>query len=229
MRLFRYRPISSFLFKELKYREIYLARYGELNDPQDLSCIVNFYSNDRNRVNALGNFLHRQLIDAHGLIDFMALRDSFSPENLGEFLFEKFNQVETTLVTQEDLRGLLSEFYSANIKSEPTRFDSPVVDQLFNSIVNTTDGLLKNASVACFSESNSNFLMWSHYAGGHKGVCLEFDTEIFNAEKEKEKPKHGLLTTVDYLHDGKPVKFWTEINKVKYQFLQLTFMKYITH
>lgn len=30
--------------------------------------------------------------------------------------------------------------------------------------------------VSCFSEKNDNLLMWSHYAGNGKGICLEFDT-----------------------------------------------------
>jgi len=30
--------------------------------------------------------------------------------------------------------------------------------------------------VTCFSESPDNTLLWSHYGGGHRGICLEFDT-----------------------------------------------------
>lgn len=30
--------------------------------------------------------------------------------------------------------------------------------------------------ICCFTEDNSNFLMWSHYADAHKGFCLEFET-----------------------------------------------------
>lgn len=29
--------------------------------------------------------------------------------------------------------------------------------------------------VACFSAKNDDLLMWSHYADGHRGFCLEFD------------------------------------------------------
>jgi hypothetical protein len=31
--------------------------------------------------------------------------------------------------------------------------------------------------VTCFAESNTDLLMWAHYADGHKGLCLEFDTQ----------------------------------------------------
>lgn len=29
-------------------------------------------------------------------------------------------------------------------------------------------------SIACFSESNDNILMWAHYANNHKGYCIEY-------------------------------------------------------
>ena len=32
--------------------------------------------------------------------------------------------------------------------------------------------LLQHAGVSCFSETRENNLMWSHYADGHKGVCI---------------------------------------------------------
>lgn len=36
----------------------------------------------------------------------------------------------------------------------------------------------KQKGIACFSEENDNLLMWSHYARGHQGFCLEFDTSF---------------------------------------------------
>lgn len=35
---------------------------------------------------------------------------------------------------------------------------------------------LRRIGATCFSEKNSNLLMWSHYADGGRGLCLEFDT-----------------------------------------------------
>lgn len=37
----------------------------------------------------------------------------------------------------------------------------------------------ENCGVACFTQKMNNLLMWSHYADGHKGFCLEFDTTLF--------------------------------------------------
>jgi hypothetical protein len=35
----------------------------------------------------------------------------------------------------------------------------------------------KERGVTCFSEVNDDLLMWSHYGGRYKGICLEFSTE----------------------------------------------------
>lgn len=34
--------------------------------------------------------------------------------------------------------------------------------------------------VFCLSETNDNILMWSHYAGGHRGFCIEFERSETN-------------------------------------------------
>ena len=39
------------------------------------------------------------------------------------------------------------------------------------------DTFLKKNGVACFSERNDNLVMWAHYGGQYKGLCLEFRTE----------------------------------------------------
>jgi hypothetical protein len=32
--------------------------------------------------------------------------------------------------------------------------------------------------VGCFSTKNDDLLMWAHYADGHRGFCLEFDSSV---------------------------------------------------
>ena len=48
--------------------------------------------------------------------------------------------------------------------------------------------------VACFAQDDGNITMWSHYADGHKGVCLIFET---NKQEEGE----GLTLTRRYCED----------------------------
>lgn len=55
---------------------------------------------------------------------------------------------------------------------------------IFMTLANETlsdeiDKIYSTHGVACFSEINSDLLMWGHYGGKYKGFCLEFKT---NAE-----------------------------------------------
>jgi hypothetical protein len=40
---------------------------------------------------------------------------------------------------------------------------------------------LAGIGISCFSSKNDDILMWSHYANGHTGFCLEFDVTHGNA------------------------------------------------
>lgn len=41
-----------------------------------------------------------------------------------------------------------------------------------------SEDFLASKGVSCFSEINSDLLMWSHYGGKFKGFCLEFSTDF---------------------------------------------------
>ena len=47
-----------------------------------------------------------------------------------------------------------------------------------NSEINET--INRTYRFACFTQSKTNLPMWNHYANGHKGVCLEYDTTEIN-------------------------------------------------
>ena len=51
-------------------------------------------------------------------------------------------------------------------------------EELFNSLDKLFAQFLSNSKVVCFSKSHTNFLMWSHYASAHTGICLEFEIDI---------------------------------------------------
>ena len=51
---------------------------------------------------------------------------------------------------------------------------------------------VKECGIACFSKRNDNLLMWSHYADGGKGFCLEFHDNYgeaaFDVQYQKKFP-----------------------------------------
>ena len=42
--------------------------------------------------------------------------------------------------------------------------------------------LLEKKGVCCFSETDTNNLLWSHYANGHRGVCIEYNLDKINGK-----------------------------------------------
>jgi len=71
------------------------------------------------------------------------------------------------------------------------------LDKFRAEIVRITSKFLNNSYTTCFSEDPSNFLMWSHYASKHTGVCLEFSLE------GKAGFRYEMLGNKKYEH-GKP-------------------------
>lgn len=59
---------------------------------------------------------------------------------------------------------------------------------------------LKNSSVLCLCDSGTNLLMWAHYAKGHEGICLQFDTasspfsSAFRVNYSTAYPKVGVTS-----------------------------------
>jgi hypothetical protein len=69
---------------------------------------------------------------------------------------------------------------------------------------------LGKIGIACFSAKNDDPLMWAHYADGHRGFCLEFDTSgppFSKAEPVKyhaEVPPVNPLDYIEGLETGGP-------------------------
>ncbi len=57
------------------------------------------------------------------------------------------------------------------------RFRTAVKQGIENSLENMVTAL-QQRGVACFSAKVDDILRWSHYADGHRGSCLEFDTGL---------------------------------------------------
>lgn len=52
-----------------------------------------------------------------------------------------------------------------------------IATRFVNDYIKTLKKLVSaNELIACFSDNADNFLMWSHYADSHKGICLIFNT-----------------------------------------------------
>ena len=53
-------------------------------------------------------------------------------------------------------------------------------DKLFREYSQAQIDIYRHTGVACFTTELKSILMWSHYADGHKGFCLELDTKYLS-------------------------------------------------
>lgn len=87
---------------------------------------------------------------------------------------EETEQIRAHYLAQTDLEDRVrSQFQMASTSTLRTlllRIGQDVVDL-------EVQKFLSQRGVSCFAEKPDNLLMWSHYAGHHKGFCLEFGTD----------------------------------------------------
>jgi hypothetical protein len=71
--------------------------------------------------------------------------------------------------------------------------------------------MMDAVGILCLSSKNDDILMWSHYAAGHSGICLEFDTKEYPFSDAKD---------VNYQEDfPKPNAFTTDRDQVAKEIL----------
>ncbi|HEV8580085.1 MAG TPA: DUF2971 domain-containing protein [Thermoanaerobaculia bacterium] len=79
--------------------------------------------------------------------------------------------------------------------------EAKYVDPAFQAgIERSTQEILDKARVLCLCETQTNPRLWAHYAAGHRGFCLEFDTSMepfhaFRVRYTRDYPKLGIDAT----------------------------------
>ena len=229
MKLYKYRPLSDFLFKELFYQEIYFASYLELNDPLDLSARIEFTPKNEKQIGYLLWFLFKTTLKINDvnipysdfdrqnnkqLIEFNnneELRNKFKASVYNQLIALK---VDHDFISISDLEIILEkEANELTFKIDVVKFKS--------ELQRLTKKFLENSCVTCFSETNNDFLMWSHYASKHSGICLEFTLENnglfpYKHTSKRELNNEAYLERTSEWHIDEII-FWDRIKKVNYQ------------
>jgi hypothetical protein len=86
-------------------------------------------------------------------------------------------------LTDEDLARLLG---GIKVDAEDATIKEMYKAQTRNTLTELAEKFLDKRGVSCFTESNDNLLMWSHYADGGRGMCLEFSKVENLFEKAKK-------------------------------------------
>ena len=105
-------------------------------------------------------------------------------------IFEDITEEEFSLLHSHNRNNYPNEskFIKEYGDTPSEKFKSFIRPILEDEFKKATDQFFNKNGVTCFSESNDEILMWSHYAKSHTGFCLEFDTSIepFNKARKVE-------------------------------------------
>lgn len=197
MKIYKYRPLYDVLFKELFYQELYFASFEELNDPLDLTAGLDFSIEKVEQLEMLLDFLFRTTIDFSGQIGTIensknaisAIKNTEKRKELCKKLFEKIIEFQASkkIITINDMVNILL------VTQDEIDFGYKIDIEKFKSeIKRLTRKFLESSSIISFSETNSNFLMWSHYSSKHTGICLEFtlsENGLFPYQWTKQREK----------------------------------------
>lgn len=159
--------------------------------------VVHFYSNIDYALECIGlkeiTFIRREKVN-----------DPFDPWM--KILFE-FNNYDQMLVWEienkpqkhvDEFRVRISESqFNDNLKKIMDREDNFRKNYfLFSTCAPTTD-----------TPPEHNLYMWGHYANGHRGVAVEFDTKKLNNELREKNIKEDVVQKIRYSNDIPRISF----------------------
>lgn len=173
-KLYKYQSFNEYSIKNLTNQQIFFCSPLHFNDPFD--CAIDFNINYHN-----GFILNY-------LLDYLDNIESEEKDNWVSL------DVSDSTIKNKPLKELI-------VETDSNVLDNPVVNHFKEAINNGSTDILKDIlrkeyfselGVVSLSKKNNDILMWSHYAKGHRGFCLEFDTqyEPFNRSKRVRYSKN---------------------------------------
>jgi len=179
--LYRYRALTTQknidnILDEVCKGTIYLAKPNEMNDPFD-SCSIFKEEN----INSDDKFKARHMV---------AMKPHLSEEEFKKVLQSKdwLNELNKLVAEKEAQDDEMKRIELQKVLKEITIGGFEDVNRAFNDMFNDM------ARIACFTESNTNLPMWTHYAGGHTGICIEYNIDCLS-----NKLKRSRLIPVNYV------------------------------
>jgi hypothetical protein len=212
MDLYHYRKLDERLIQYLLDQNTYFQCPLLFNDPFDfdLECLALGSPDRLNRdYRRYAGYL-RQRAETVGTIQrsFLArLRDEQSD---GTDPLRRYGYAPAFDLANSEGRFLVEEL--ARLETDARHDRNRAV---LNSWKRLRRRVAESYGVVCFSENPSDMLMWSHYTNGHRGVCLEFDSE----ERPIKGWKQFQYLRVRYVEDRRTNVFEVGLDVAYYQLL----------
>ena len=165
----------------------YLFRYSSTNDTYSLFNLERLLLH--NEIMLASPTTFNDPFDCKFLFD----RDDMSEEEWHEFYKILINRMD---ISDQDKNKQFEE-----ITRSPPHHDAKYVDLQVESWRKGVEKAVSMVFIASFITgfSPEDILMWSHYADGHKGYCLEFESDLkgeFEVHKVRYRKKYQPLSDI---------------------------------
>ncbi len=199
-KLYKYQAYNHYSLANLKNNHIYFNSALNFNDPYDCLHAIEYQklsdkltqeiylkSSPNARMKSLVEELFSHSISAESLIEFYKAFIQDNPDLAQKLHFSLGIDPGQYFL---DLEQMILHGGHFNLLKK-TAIDA-LTEKVNLSVRKGIEDIRRNMAskhgISCFSEVYANMLMWSYYADGHKGYCLEFDSseEPFNKPKKVE-------------------------------------------
>ncbi|BCG47165.1 hypothetical protein GEOBRER4_n1990 [Citrifermentans bremense] len=174
MELYRYSRLSDNIIKYLRDRKLYFQNPLYFNDPFDCDLTAVSLGPEDNfdeKYELYIQLLAKRLKFVAGKLRLIDARiTDYASDDTP--IKDRFYFAEQWHLYLTENNALLAEIRM--LTECPTSKRRETLLEAWNKKKNQ---VIHGLGVVCFSESNSNLLMWSHYADSHKGICLIYESE----------------------------------------------------
>ncbi len=216
-KLYKYQSYNQYSLANLKNNQIYFNAPRNFNDPYDCLHALEF---TRLSIDLIERIYAKSSPPNERMKTLVSriLQDKITPAELVEFYDNNSKNNGKFKKVLDPAFGIDPSQYISNLRQMIIEVDQfALFKQIANQAIeenanNTVNRIIdelrfKMASdhgISCFSEVYDDMLMWSYYADGHKGYCLEFDTSedpFFNAKRVNYVDKIPPFNAADLLEE----------------------------
>lgn len=177
-KLFRFRTFNKDTFDAFRSGMIYAVTADKFNDPYDT---LPRYDIEEIKKGVSAIMSCKTL---EWLKDWFEKGNDFSEQFKQYFSDEMIEAFRTKILSIENVKN-----YESRVEECKREIMSSI--EIFFPVISETSK--KFSTTACFCEEVQNILMWSHYAGSHKGFALEYN---FRPMLEKPIKNVGLFPVI---------------------------------
>lgn len=161
-KLYRYRPLNEYTFDNLQNEQEWQSYPCEFNDPYDSRIKIDYEKVKKeyfyeNMTKGIKNLIPKRILS----VTKQEIENICSSTNSFNSLLKKILKLDPKYKGEENkVTEVLLEILDEEIKEA----FSPFIETFQNGYL-----------IVCFSETKDNIKMWSHYAEGHSGICIEYN------------------------------------------------------